>query len=150
MPTRHELEQGDIICVFRATETDVNTADNEIQIIHHELIKNQSNSNSGSSFSRARNTDDLTDMGFNLTCIIPILPFEDPLQTPADKGGLPHAPTSTPRYPQGNRQEEYWFNCSDPLPNRQCNFPRSQQEFNPYDAKKICFRCTRTFQTSMG
>ena len=65
------MEQDDIHHIYRAVEANDNQMDVEMQIIHREFLqsRNVRNTDTESSFSRIRNVDDLTNMGFNMTHI---------------------------------------------------------------------------------
>ena len=72
----------------------------EATIIHHEFMLEQAHMNN-TSFSRIRNMDHITDMGYSLNRVSPIFGEQ---QTPAQSTN-PRNPTSTPRHkksvPQG-------------------------------------------------
>ena len=69
----------------------------EATIIHHEFMLEQAHMNN-TSFSRIRNLDHITDMGYGLNRVSPILGDQ---QTPAQSTN-PRDPTSTPRRNTGH------------------------------------------------
>ena len=69
----------------------------EATIIHREFMLEKAHMNN-TSFSRIRNVDNITDMGYSLNRVSPILGDQ---QTPAQSAN-PRNPTSTPRHKRGH------------------------------------------------
>ena len=69
----------------------------EATIIHHEFMLEKAHMNN-TSFSRIRNVDNITDMGYSLNRVSPIFGEQ---QTPAQSAN-PRNPTSTPRHKTGH------------------------------------------------
>ena len=65
-------------------------------IIHHEFMLEKAHMNN-TSFSRIRNVDNITDMGYSLNRVSPIFREQ---QTPVQSSN-PQNPTSTPRHKAG-------------------------------------------------
>ena len=129
--TWYELENDNLRLILQSACGDADVADKEMQIIHMEfLAKRNSRHNDSESHSRIRNIDDLTDMGFNLTRLSPILTIGDAVpQTPVGSGTITPVPTSTPRPSGGSR-----LNNSDPIPNREHH--RIPNLYNSYDTDR--------------
>ena len=95
-PSVNDLEMVHRIHVMSHAWRESDHALQEATIIHREFMLEKAHMNN-TSFSRIRNVDNITDMGYSLNRVSPI--FRDP-QTPAQSTN-PRNPTSTPRHKMG-------------------------------------------------
>ena len=95
-PSVNDLEMIHRIHVMSHAWRESDHALQEATIIHHEFMLEKAHMNN-TSFSRIRNVDNITDMGYSLNRVSPIFGEQ---QTPAQSAN-PRNPTSTPRHKTG-------------------------------------------------
>ena len=95
-PSVNDLETIHRIHVMSHAWRESDHALQEATIIHHEFMLEKAHMNN-TSFSRIRNVDNITDMGYSLNRVSPIFREQ---QTPAQSTN-PRNPTSTPRHKMG-------------------------------------------------
>ena len=95
-PSVNDLETIHRIHVMSHAWRESDHALQEATIIHHEFMLGKAHMNN-TSFSRIRNMDNITDMGYSLNRVSPIFREQ---QTPAQSAN-PRNPTSTPRHKTG-------------------------------------------------
>ena len=95
-PSVNDLEMIPRIQVMSHTWRESDHALQEATIIHHEFMLEKAHTNN-TSFSRIRNVDNMTDMGYSLNRVSPIFGEQ---QTPAQSSN-PRNPMSTPRHNAG-------------------------------------------------
>ena len=96
-PSVNELEMIHRIHVMSHAWRESDHALQEATIIHHEFMLEKAHMNN-TSFSRIRNVDNITDMGYSLNRVSPIFGEQ---QTPVQSSN-PRNPTSTPRQKTGH------------------------------------------------
>ena len=96
-PSVNDLETIHRIHVMSRAWRESDHALQEATIIHHEFMLEKAHMNN-TSFSRIRNVDNITDMGYSLNRVSPIFREQ---QTPAQSSN-PRNPTSTPRQKLGH------------------------------------------------
>ena len=96
-PSVNDLEMIHRIHVMSHAWRESDHALQEATIIHREFMLEKAHMNN-TSFSRIRNVDNITDMGYSLNRVSPILGDQ---QTPAQSAN-PRNPTSTPRHKRGH------------------------------------------------
>ena len=96
-PSVNDLETIHRIHVMSHTWRESDHALQEATIIHHEFMLEKAHMNN-TSFSRIRNVDNITDMGYSLNRVSPIFGEQ---QTPVQSTN-PRNPTSTPRQKTGH------------------------------------------------
>ena len=97
-PSVNNLEMLHRIHVMSHAWRELDHALLEATIIHREFMLEKTHMNN-TSFSRIRNVDNMTDMGYSLNRVSPI--FREQGQTPA-QSTKPRNPTSTPRHRAGH------------------------------------------------
>ena len=102
-PSVNDLEMIHRIHVMSHAWRESDHALQEATIIHHEFMLEKAHMNN-TSFSRIRNMDNITDMGYSLNRVSPIFGEQ---QTPAQSSN-PRNPTSTPRQKMGHINKHYF------------------------------------------